>query len=486
MNYLIGLIGVLLSLNSCFEMNSVAIDMQKALTHVKIMPVAIIGSGPAGLMAGIYAARGGKPAYIIEGNNPGGLLMKTTDVENWPGEVSIKGPQIIEKLHAQAEHQGVRFVHDSIEAVDFSSWPYKLYTENGDEFTALSVVIATGASPRSLGVPGENDYSGVSSCAVCDGSFFKNQNVVVVGGGDSAIEEAIQLAPHASKITILVRKPQMRAAARMQERLKGYDTISVRYNVEVTKIVGDKDRRVAAVELYDHTTKETTEFPTNGVFLAIGHNPNSEVFKKAVGVDNAGYILVKDRTQETSVPGVFAAGDVQDNRYRQAGSSAGDGSNAGLDAVKFLDEHGYTPKMASKLKPRLFGDPIAESIVTKASVTTPITPQTVQGIVEITDKSSLDTLVAQAANKAVVVNFWAQECPVCKQMAPIFKMVAQEYGDRAIFATVDTDEVTQVVESLFVHKVPCILIFKEGALVARYTGGMSRKDLTLFIDKFVL
>lgn len=484
-NFLTGLIIGLLSLNSCFEVNSsaaAAVSMQQALTHVSIMPIAVIGSGPAGLMAAIYGARSGKPTYVIEGNDPGGLLMQTTDVENWPGEISIQGPHIIEKLRAQAEHQGVQFLHDAVERVDFSQWPYKLYTENGDELTALSIVIATGASPRRLGVPGENHYwgSGVTSCARCDASFFKNEEVVVVGGGDSAIEEAIQLTPYAKKITILVRKDHMRASAVMQERIKDYNTVSIRYNVEVAKIVGD-GLKVTGVELYDSTTKQTAMFSTGGVFLAIGHDPNSGIFKNAISTDKAGYIIVKGRTQETSVVGVFAAGDVQDNRYRQAGSSAGDGTNAGIDAGQFLDDNGYTPKFAHKIKPRLFGDEEAAAAPTRIQ---PITLSD-QEIIEITTKYQLDDFIAQAEDKTVIVSFWATECPVCKQMMPIFKIIAKEYADRAMFVTINVDEAPDVGASLFVEKVPCLLVFQEGALVARYSGAMSRKDLSLFVDKFI-
>lgn len=474
-------------LSGCFNMQSGAhanFNTKSLLQEQNIMPIAIIGSGPAGLMAGLYGARGGKPTYIFEGNKPGGLLMDTTEVENWPGEVSIKGSEIIDKLKQQAEHQGAQFVQDAIERVDFSRWPYRLYTENGDTVNALSVVIATGASPKRLYVPGEDQYwgSGVTSCAVCDAPFFKNEEVVVVGGGDSAAEEAMQLAPYASKITILVRKGEMRAAVSMQERLKQYDKINIMYNVEIKRITGD-DTNVKAVELYNNKTKETFEFATAGVFLAVGHNPNSGVFKDAIDVNDEGYIKVMGRTQQTSVEGVFAAGDIHDHRYRQAGSSAGFGIDAGLDAVKFLDEIGINPRVMKELEPRVYGmsNEKSASILRSAQ---PSEAGTNVNVHTITNNEDFDVLLASTDNP-VILDFWAETCPSCKQMLPVLDVVAEEYSNRATFAKVDVDEAEDVIERLHVNKVPCILVFQGGALVARHNDAMSRKELTQFVNKFI-
>ncbi len=480
----IGFFTLLVILNGCFETKTTSgsFDMEKLLQETNIMPIAIIGSGPAGLMAATYGARGGKETYVIEGNKPGGLLMDTTEVENWPGETSIAGPQIIEKLREQALYQGVHFVQDAIEGVDFSQWPYRLYTENGNEITAMSVVIATGAAPRKLGVPGEEDYwgSGVTSCAVCDAPFFKNEEVVVVGGGDSAVEEAIQLAPYAKKITILVRKDHMRAASSMQKRLKNYDKISVKYNVEIKKIIGT-GQAVTGVELYNNKAKKSFVFPTSGVFLAIGHDPNSEIFKNVIDMDKSGYIKVQGRSQRTSVPGVFAAGDVEDRHYRQAASSAGDGTNAGLDAVKFLDENGYTPTIAKQLRVRLFSDESEEELDSD-SATLSKTGESSQ-IIEIESMADLDQLIKQPG--LVIVDFWGETCPSCKQMLPIFKATAKDFQDTVVFATVDVDVAIDVVEQLFVHKVPCFLVFRDGALVARYSNIMSRKEMHSFVEQML-
>ncbi len=466
------------ALGGCFgglARSNISIDMDQLAGKANLMPIAIIGSGPAGLMAAVYGARGGKRTYVIEGNKPGGLLMDTTEVENWPGEIMITGPKIIEKLQAQAAHHNVQFIDDAIERIDGSSWPYKLITENGQEFHALTIIIATGASPRRLLVPGEEDYwgAGVTSCAVCDAPFYKGQEVVVVGGGDSAVEEAIQLSAYADKITILVRKGAMRAASSMQERLKNYSQVSIKYNVEVRKILGD-DTQVTGIELYNSVTKQTENMATNGVFLAIGHDPNTKFVKELVATDSSGYIQVKGRTQATSMPAIFAAGDVEDHRYRQAGSSAGYGTDAGLDAVRFLDDHGFNPTIASSIKPQLYnGQKGAESIHSISSDT-------------VRPLETLDQFNELSGKKGVVVmDFWSETCPSCKQMLPLFKSVSQEYADQAAFATVDADRAEEVVEKFFVHKVPCLLVFQDGNLVARYSDTMSRKELSTFVGQFI-
>ena len=450
------------------------ISMQNLQKKTNIMPVVVIGSGPAGLPGAMYSARGGKDTFVIEGNKPGGLLMDTTDVANWPGEVSIKGPEIIDNLRKQAVHQGVRFISDAVERIDTSHWPYVIHTENGVALHALSIIIATGATPRKLGVPGEEKYwgSGVTSCAVCDAPFYKDDDVVVVGGGDSAIEEAIQLASYAKKITILVRKDRMRAAAGMQDRLNKYDQIGVQYNVDVRKILGDGDF-VTGVELYNNKTGQTSQMTTNGVFLAVGHDPNSQFVKGVVQTDPQGYITVKARTQETSVPGVFAAGDVVDHRYRQAGTSAGSGIAAGLDAVKFLDDIGFTIDIATQIKPDLFGATRQEQPMRADSHDSDA----------IENMDQFKDIISQKG--VVVFDFWAETCPSCKQMLPVFRAVSQEFAGKATFITVDTDVAQDVAQELFVHRIPCVLIFRDGGLVARYTNAMSRKELATLVQQVI-
>ena len=477
-HYYVGILFLsLVTLTGCFKAISsyvgMSIDMNQVIGKTNIMPIAVIGSGPAGLMAALYGARGGKDTFVIHGNKPGGLLMDTTEVENWPGETSVTGPEIIEKLEKQAAHHGVTFIDDAVERINVSAWPYTLYTENGDIFYALSIIIATGASPRPLDIPGEEDYwgMGVTACAVCDAPFYKGLEAVVIGGGDSAVEEAIQLASYAKKITILVRKNSMRAAAQMQTRLKSYPNISIRYNVQVHEIIGD-GTQVTGVGLSDTTTGKKMVLPTKGVFLAIGHTPNSSFVRDAVETDKAGYIIVKGRTQATSKEGIFAAGDVQDHMYRQAGSSAGYGIDAGLDAVHFLDDHGYTPIIAAQIKSYLYG-----------TIQMQKNQEYADQVQSLETADQLDAFVGQEG--MAVLDFWGETCPSCKQMMPSFHAVAQEYADQARFATVDSDAAPEIVEKLLVYKVPCLVVFRNGQIIARYSNMMSRKELAAFIDQLL-
>lgn len=470
------LVSVLGILGGCFGSKTASLpaqmDLQLLQGKESLMPVAVIGSGPAGLMAATYAARGGKRSFVIEGSKPGGLLMDTAEVENWPGHTSIQGSEIIENLRSQATQQGVLFVTGAVERIDCSQWPYRIYTENGDLFHALTIIIATGASPRKLDVPGEDLYwgGGVTACAVCDAPFYKGEEVVVVGGGDSAIEEAIQLASYAKKITILVRKDRMRASARMQARLAAYEAIQVQYNVEVRKILGHKGL-VTGVELFNHATKETIIFPTSGIFLAVGHTPNSQLIQGVVARDSQGYIRVEGRTQATSMPGIFAAGDVADFRYRQAGTASGQGIAAGLDAVHFLDDIGFTPEVAQQHTGQFFRveGSIRSSTLQEAAM------------LSIKTREELKNLVTK--EPLVVIDFWAESCPSCKQMLPIFKAVARDMAGKATFVTVSTDEAPEITQELMVHKIPCLIIFKQGRAETRYTNILTYTELSTLVQE---
>ena len=298
--------------------------------------------GPAGLSAAVYGGRAGFNVLVFEGSMPGGLLTQTTMVENWPGNIEIMGPEVIKNLKAQATKWGAKFSLDLVEKVDFTQWPFKLETADGHVIYALSVILATGATPRYLGIPGEKEFwgRGVTTCAVCDAPFYKGEDVVVVGGGDSAAEEAMQLAPYAKNITVLVRADKMRASVAMQNRLKEFSHIKVRYNVQIKEVLGN-DVQVTGITLLNNKDNTTEHMPISGVFLAVGHIPNTVFLKDAIKLEPSGHIHLPDRTQQTTVKGVFAAGDVADDRYRQAGVSAGHGISAALDATFFLNEIGF-------------------------------------------------------------------------------------------------------------------------------------------------
>ena len=306
------------------------------------MDTIIIGSGPAGYTAAIYAARADLNPVIYTGLEPGGQLTTTTEVDNFPGyPQGVDGPTMMNELKEQAERFGTKVEIDFISRVDFSKdkgGMHKLYTQNGDEIKSKTVIISTGASAKYLGLPSEQRLigGGVSACAVCDGFFYKNQDVAIVGGGDTAIEEATYLAKICNNVTMLVRKDHFRASKAMQNRLSNYDNIKVLFNHEVIEVMGENV--VDGLKIKSNLTNDVSELKITGLFLAIGHSPNTDIFKGIVDMDDSGYILTDKTSTKTNIPGVFAAGDVQDKDYRQAVTAAGTGCMAALDAERYLQE----------------------------------------------------------------------------------------------------------------------------------------------------
>lgn len=300
--------------------------------------VLIIGSGPAGLTAAIYAARAELEPLMIEGVERGGQLMITTDVENYPGfSDGIMGPELMEQMRKQAERFGTRIVSSDVTAVDFSEQPFKV-SVGSDEYTADSIIISTGASARWLGIEGEARLRGygVSACATCDGFFFREKELIVVGGGDTAMEEALFLTKFASKVTIIHRRDEFRASPIMVKRAVNHPNIDIIWDSVVEEVLGDT--LVTGALIRNVKTDEVTTFNADGIFVAIGHVPNTNVFDGVLDLDDTGYILTEPGTPVTSITGVFAAGDVTDKIYRQAVTAAGMGCQAALDAARFLDE----------------------------------------------------------------------------------------------------------------------------------------------------
>jgi thioredoxin reductase (NADPH) len=306
-------------------------------THAKVV---IIGSGPAGYTAAIYAARAMLEPVLIQGIQPGGQLTITTDVENYPGYADvIQGPWLMEQMQKQSEHVGTKLVYDHVNAVDLSQRPFRLSLDSGDTYIAETLIIATGAQARWLDLPSEQKFKGygVSACATCDGFFYRGKNVIVVGGGNTAVEEALFLTNFADKVTVVHRRDHFRAEKILQDRLSKNPKISVVWDSALDEVIGEENpAKVSRVRLKNVKTGAMTETPIDGVFIAIGHEPATELFKGKLEMKPSGYIKTAPYSTATSVPGVFAAGDVTDDVYRQAVTAAGMGCMAALEAERFL------------------------------------------------------------------------------------------------------------------------------------------------------
>ncbi len=302
----------------------------------------IIGSGPAGYTAAIYAARAGMKPVLYTGKEPGGQLMITTDVENYPGYPDgIMGPQMMEDFKNQAVRFGTEVKMEFISKVDFTGPVHKVWTESGEEIQAHSIIISTGASAKWLGLESEQTYmsKGVSACAVCDGFFYRGSEVAIVGAGDTAAEEATYLSKLCSTVHMLVRRDEMRASKIMQERVLKAENIKIYWNTETEEILGD-DNGVTGCRVKNRVTGETSEIPVKGFFVAIGHKPNTDIFKDWLDMEDSGYLITKPDTAKTNIEGVFASGDAQDHVYRQAVTAAGTGCMAALDAERYLSAKG--------------------------------------------------------------------------------------------------------------------------------------------------
>lgn len=309
----------------------------------KNVKVLIIGSGPAGYTAGIYTSRANLSPLIYEGNQPGGQLTQTTEIENFPGyPEGIQGPEMMEQLRNQALRFGARIVSGTIAEVDFSSRPFRCVDESGNVIYAQSVIVSTGASAKYLGLPDEEKYKGmgVSACATCDGFFYRKKVVAVVGGGDTACEEALYLSTLARKVYLIVRKNYLRASEVMQKRVRERENIEILFNCNTVGLFGEDGVEGAKiVENKGLENEQVFDIEIDGFFLAIGHHPNTDIFKGQLELDNEGYILTSSPTTKTNIEGVFAAGDCADPIYRQAVAAAGTGCRAALDAERFLMEH---------------------------------------------------------------------------------------------------------------------------------------------------
>lgn len=452
-------------------------DIERAIREENVVPVVIVGSGPAGLSASLYVARAGMKSFVFAGPMPCGQLTQTTFIENWPGRERVLGLELMNDIKTQAQSFGATIIHDIVTDIDFKTWPFSVKTEEGRSFKAMSIILATGATPRVLGVPGETEYwgKGVTTCAVCDARFFKDKEVVIAGGGDSAAEMVFELAPYVKKVTMLVRKGTMRAALAMQKKVHAFANAAIEYHKEITHIYGDGNS-VVAVDIYDNDKKVTEKRPMDGVFLAIGHDPNNKMLHGSLALDEHGYVQMRGRTQESSVKGVFAAGELQDPSYRQAIVAAGEGVKAALDAASFLYEIGFNVDVGMKLEQNFFEHFSDIKLELK----------------EIFEVDELYKHVLDAKG-VVVLDFYAPTCPCCIRMLPYLEAVAHKLDGKVTIIKTNYAVVKKTIyrelghnHDIFVKKLPSLLVFRDGKLLDINTEVMNKSEIYNYLQQFLI
>lgn len=420
----------------------------------QVYPVVILGSGISALTASIYLQRAGIDTLIIEGPSPGGTIIQSPMVQNWPGEDAIPGQELVQKIHNQAKSNGATFLSEEVVSVDFSSNIYTINTKSLSssgklrQIKAYTCIIALGSKPNRLGVAGEEEKggywaNGVYTCATCDGSLFKNKVVAVVGGGDSALIEAEHLSNLAKQVYVIVRSSKFHNLEEVRKnQLLLKPNITVLYNTQVEEIQGNGKK---VTHLILNSLKEKQPLPVDGLFLAIGATPNTALFKDQLEIDKDGYIVLKNG-QETSKTGIYAIGDIVDPIYKQAVSAAGDGAKAAIQAERFL----------SSTHP----DALKISKINQAT-------NTVSGVVEPKDEEDFKKLIQ---NDFVIVDFYSPSCGPCKRLSPLFEEAASKYSHKALFIKVNINNFSDVAEEYEIAGVPTVLVFKNGKEVGRKVG----------------
>ena len=486
-----------------FNVSSVTFDKQTS-------PVIIIGGGVAGLTAANYLVQANIPCIVLEGDKPGGALAQSDSVRNWPGVLNAPGRDIVANLRAQASNNGAKIIKEKAVRVDFSQWPYRIESKNlvtGQTQTlkALSSIIALGAEPNYLNVPGErgkNSYwgKGVSNCAVCDGSLYRNKNIVVVGGGDSAVEEASYLSSLAKQVAILVRKDYFRAKdKRKKEEVLARPNVSVVFNTEVKEILGN-GKHVTGARVYNNKTKQKQEILFDGLFLALGAKPNSKLFAGQLELDSHGYIVLHDG-QETSKPGIYAAGDICDPVYKQAVTSASDGCKAALQAQKFLDEIGCDVQLSreqKKAEQKLLSEQEKKrekkdsALVASRTQKQDEYAQTIlqshlaDQVITVTSYAQFEKIVQESKkrNKPVVVDLYANMCISCKNMEPIFHALDKKFSQKVTFLKINMsnpeinpEKITSFIKGDDIQSVPAFLFIKDGKEIDRIVSEVPMEKL---------
>jgi thioredoxin reductase (NADPH) len=461
-------------------------SLSRSMTDPMVENLVIIGSGPAGYTAAIYAARANLKPFVFEGFQagglPGGQLMTTTEVENFPGFPSgITGPQLMDQMKAQAVRWGAELVTEDVTFVDFSQRPFVIRSEER-EVKAHSVVIATGATAKRLGLPCENQFwsRGISACAICDGAtpIFRSAELAVVGGGDSAAEEAVYLTKYGSHVHLLVRSEKMRASKAMQDRVLSNPKITVHWNTETLDVFGEADH-MKGVKIKNRQTGEESELHVRGLFYAIGHTPNTSLFRGQLELDDVGYIVTHAGSVETSIEGVYAAGDVQDHEFRQAITAAGTGCMAAMLAERWLSANGLVQEFhqtESSEKPE------AEATPKKTE-----DEQAAEFDVARTRHEGGYALrkLYHDSDRLIVVKYASPTCGPCHTLKPILSKVVDEFDGQIHYVEIDIEVDPEIAESAGVTGTPTVQFFKDKALVDQLKGMKQKSQYREMIQKHV-
>lgn len=421
-------------------------NLKTLADKTNIVPVLVIGSGPTGLSAALFTARAGFKTVVLSGTQLGGHLSEISTIENWPGTPKMKGMSLGTELEKQATQFGAQVLKDNAVDVNLSSWPFTVKTADGLILTPLSIIIATGGEPKRLNVPGINTYwgKGVGVCTICDAPLNKGQKVVVVGGSDTAAERAMQLAPFAEKVVMVVREPALQAAASVQDYLKEYKNITIMLDTQVTSIEGDGNK-INNVMVKNNQTNQQQAIPAHALYLSVGFTPRSDLFKKQLKTDSNGYITISRPTHHTSIKGVFAAGIVSDGIYNKASVSSGMGVQAAIDAINFLQEIGYTPTVEQTIAHQIFADSSQKTQV-------PV----------IATKEELDVALTKPV---VVLQTIHPLCSLCHNNRKTFSTSARDYAQKAYFAQLDISKAADLAHQLGTDQASIILLIKNGKVV---------------------
>ncbi|MBD2359666.1 thioredoxin-disulfide reductase [Anabaena minutissima FACHB-250] len=453
------------------------------MTNQTVENLVIIGSGPAGYTAAIYAGRANLKPVVFEGFQvgglPGGQLMTTTEVENFPGfPQGITGPELMDRMKAQAERWGAELYTEDVISVDLSQRPFIIRSEER-EVQAHTIIIATGATAKRLGLPSEHQFwsRGISACAICDGAtpIFHGAELAVVGAGDSAAEESIYLTKYGSKVNLLVRSDKMRASKAMQDRVLSNPKIQVHWNTEAVDIFGSS--HMEGITVHNHKTGEETKLPAKGLFYAIGHTPNTALFQGQLELDEVGYIITKHGSPETSVEGVFAAGDVQDHEYRQAITAAGSGCAAALLAERWLSANALIHEFHQQptINNELETQPVQQKTEAEQAAEFDLAATRHEG------GYALRKLFHES-DRLLVVKYIAPGCGPCHTLKPILNKVVDEFASKIHFVEIDIDKDRDIAENAGVTGTPTIQVFKNKELLKEIKGVKQKSEYRQLID----